>query len=424
MRLKKKIEKFSGNISRLKEEAERELNRWERIARPKQLPPEWDWFIWMLRCGRGWGKTATAGNWYHKQAMAKEGRWMALISKTPGDARDDCIEGPGGLLNNEPPEVEDQGGVVYKESKRRLIWPNGSYATIYSGANPDQIRGFSGDRFWADELAAWKSPGKSWNNLMFGMREGEKPRGVISTTPRPIEVLKDIEEKDGTAVVTGSSYENRDNLADTWFEHVIEPKEGTTIGKQEIYAEYLEKGGELWGWGDIEGARWENKEVPSMVFVIVAVDPATKDNEDSDETGIVVVGKDDNDRYWILDDCSIKASPSEWRSEAINAFHRHEADYIVAETNQGGDMVETLIYDQDNTVAYDDVNATRGKQVRAQPVYARYETGKVKHPNVYDELENQMVSFDGESVDESPDRMDALVWGVTYLMKEQEFFLV
>lgn len=384
---------------------------WDVLARDKQKPPDDPWSVWIIRAGRGFGKTRSGAEWMHKRALEEGGRVMALVGKTPGDARDDCIEGPGGILPNGPHSVD----VEYEPSKRRLTWPNGSYATIFSGANPDQLRGFSGDTAWCDEMASWDYPEKTWQNLMYGLREGDDPKAMITTTPRPIQILKDIEDRNGTVVTTGSSYENRENLSDKYFETVIEPAEGTSMGEQEIHAQYIEDRG-LWGWSEIEKARNNCPDsIPNLQQIVIGVDPATTSNEDSDETGIVAAGKSDDGSIFVLDDASMKGTPNQWAAAAVNCFHKYRADKVVAEVNQGGDMVESMMRQADSTVPFDDVRATRGKELRAQPVVARYERGEVYHARRFAKLESQMVSYTGEKTSSSPDRMDAMVWAVSYL---------
>lgn len=214
------------------------LYDWRFWARPKQLPPDGDWFCWVLRAGRGFGKTRAGAGYVHERAMLQP-RWIAMVAKTPADARDYMIEGPGGLLRNTPPDERP----LYEPSKRRLTWPNGSWATVYSAEDPDQLRGFSGDTFWLDEFAKWPNPRQCWDNLMFGMREksGDRPRGVIATTPRPVLILQEIEAMATTVTVTGSSYENRENLDERWFSETLAAYEETSFGRQEIHAEYIEQ---------------------------------------------------------------------------------------------------------------------------------------------------------------------------------------
>src|SRR3990167_348434 len=212
---------------------------WRFWARPKQLPPPGQWLVWMLRAGRGFGKTRTGSGWVHERAMASPGRWMALVGRVPKDIRDYMVEGPGGLLRNTAPHERPQ----YESSINRVTWPNGSWATIYSSEKPDDLRGFSGDTGWLDELAKFANPRECWDNLQFGMREvsADQPRILITTTPRPIPLLSEIEEKPTTVVVTGSSYENRANLSPVWFSEILSAYEGTALGRQEIHAELLDE---------------------------------------------------------------------------------------------------------------------------------------------------------------------------------------
>lgn len=389
---------------------------WTSIRREDQTPPSWNWFIWYLRCGRGWGKTRTIAEWLHQRAYEKK-RKMAIVGETPGDVREDVILGEGGLFECNPGFNVDR--IDYQPSKRRIIWPNGSKAIIYSGANPEQPRGFSGDTAICDEIAAWDYPEDTLDNLMFGMREGVDPRIVIASTPKPLDFLQRLEEQEHTAVTTGSSYENKRNLAEKYYETTISKYEGTSFGKQEIYAEYLEEMGVFWNWEIIERARREGT-IPDMNRVVVSIDPAVKSNEDSDETGIVVVGKGRDERYYVLEDLTMKSRPSGWASHATNAYSRYKADCIVGEVNNGGDMVESVIRGADDTVAYKEVRASRGKEIRAQPISASYERGEVTHKKQFDELEKQMVDFNGEDMDDSPDRVDALVWGISYLMSDSK----
>lgn len=221
------------------EELQRLEFEWRFWARDKQLPPEWDWLTWVVNAGRGFGKTRCGGGWVHERAMEESFRWIAVVAKTPADARDYMIEGPGGILRNVPPEERP----IWTPSKRRLTWPNGSYATVYSSIEPDGLRGFSGDTAWLDEFAKYKNPREVWDNLAFGMREvsADQPRIIITTTPRPLPLLEDIMEDETTAVSTGSSYENRANLSAVWFEKTLSKYEGTELGRQEIHAEILDE---------------------------------------------------------------------------------------------------------------------------------------------------------------------------------------
>lgn len=345
---------------------------------------------------------------------------MALVAKTPADAREYMVEGPGGFLKNAPPHAKPE----YEPSKRRLTWPNGSWATIYSDEEPDQLRGFSGDTAWLDEFAKFKHAKETWDNLQFGMREasGDRPRRLITTTPRPMKLLRQIEAQNGTITVVGSSYENRANLDPTWFEETLSEYEGTRTGRQEIHAEILEEAeGALWTRALIE--KYRDKLYPAdLKRVVVSIDPAVTSNEQSDETGIVVAGIGQDGRGYVLEDISGRYSPAEWAKLALQAYKRHQADRIVAEVNNGGDMVKhTLNTQARDNFSYKDVRASRGKQARAEPVAALYEQGKVSHIGGFDELEDQMVSWEPLGTERSPDRVDALVWALTDLMIGRQY---
>ena len=396
------------------------LYAWRFYARPKQLPPESDWAVWLILAGRGFGKTRAGAGWVHERAMEQPGRYIAMVARTPAEARDFMIDGPGGILQNTPPNERPE----YQPSKRRITWPNGSQATVYSGDEPDQLRGFSGDTAWLDELAKYKYPKDCWDQLQMGMREAstDRPRRLITTTPRPLQFLRDIIANPTTVVVTGSSYENKANLDPTWFDETIVAYEGSRFGRQEIHAEIL---------SDVPGALWTRrvlddhrvKEAPEMERIVVGVDPAITAEEVSNETGIVVCGvarnSDGQLEAYVLGDWSLRGTPEEWARKAVAAYRYHEADRIVAEKNQGGLMVETTIRTASLDVPVKLVHATRGKYIRAEPISALYEQGRVHHVGSLPVLEDQMVEATQDSLRDrkafSPDRVDALVWALADL---------
>lgn len=388
-------------------------------ARPNQLAPPGDWLTWLLRAGRGFGKTRSGAGWLQEEAYANPG-WYALIAKTSADARDYMIEGPGGLLKNAHPSRRPR----FIENRRRVEWPNGSYATVYSDEEPEQLRGFSGLRAWLDEFGKYRYPQETWDNLQFGMREvsADRPRKLITTTPRPLAILKQIEKMPSTVTVVASSYENRSNLDPTWFKETIAAYEGTRFGRQEIHAEILD---------DVPGALWTRRnldeyrvhDAPDLVRVVVGVDPAITSSEGSNETGIIVAGIDANQRGYVLDDWTVRGSPDVWARRAVGAFRRFEGDKIAAEVNQGGDMVENTIKSVDPSVPVEKVRATRGKYVRAEPISALYEQGRISHVGTFDKLEDQMTSFTPSAAADrkdgySPDRVDALVWALSQLFPQ------
>ncbi|ADU50161.1 hypothetical protein Tmar_0036 [Thermaerobacter marianensis DSM 12885] len=396
------------------EEAEALLYDWRFWARPKQLPPEGPWRIWLILAGRGFGKTRTGAEWVREQVERHGRRRIAIVGRTAADVRDVMVEGESGILSISPPWFRP----VYEPSKRRLTWPNGAIATLYSADEPDLLRGPQHDAAWADELAAWRRP-EAWDNLMFGLRLGPDPRVVVTTTPRPVKLIRDL-LNDPTCVVTrGSTYENAANLAPAFLEQIISRYEGTRLGRQELYGEVLD---------DVPGALWQRKridelrvrEAPELVRVVVAIDPAVTSEEGSDETGIVVAGRGVDGDAYVLADRSCRMSPDGWARRAVKAYYDFDGDRIVGEVNNGGDLVETVIRTVDPKVPYKAVRASRGKAVRAEPVAALYEQGKVHHVGTFDHLEDQLcqITPDGYQGAGSPDRADALVWALTELMLE------
>lgn len=391
-------------------------------ARPKQLAPPGDWLTWLLEAGRGFGKTRTGAEWAHERAMAEPERWLAFVARTPADARDYMIEGPGGVVRNARPDERPN----YEPSKRRLTWPNGSWATIFSDEEPDQLRGYSGDTAWIDEFAKFKHPQETWDNLQFGMREAsaDRPRILVTTTPRPLKVLKAIAKSRDTVVVKGSSYDNRANLDAGWFDRTIAKYEGTRLGRQEIHAEVLDDvPGALWSLRAIDESRVDEKreKLPDMQRVVVGVDPATADPESDApglaETGIVVAGLGVDGKGYVLADLSARLSPEGWARRAVAGVDRFDGDAVVAETNQGGAMVAATIRAVRARTKVIEVRASRGKVVRAEPIAALYEQGRVRHVGTHSELEDQMTAFTPFGIEgrTTADRVDALVWALTEL---------
>lgn len=407
---------------------------WRWYARQNQLAPLGDWATWVIRAGRGFGKTRSGSGWVHERALEQPGRWIALVARTPADARDYMIIGPGGILKNTPPNERP----TYVPSNRALIWPNGTRATIYSDEVPDQLRGFSGDTAWLDEFAKFSNPQDVWDNLTFGMRElsSDQPRKLITTTPRPLSVLKAIEKPDDTRVTIASSYENRANVDPRWFRELTK-YEGTRTGRQEIHAEIVDDlPGALWTRATLERARVNSCPV-EFTRIVVALDPSgtqqeyEETNPFANEVGLIVAGLGTDGHGYVLADFSNTLPPMGWGKRAVDAYHAYKADRIVAEKNFGGAMVETVIRTADRNVPIKLMWASRGKIVRAEPVAALYEQGKVKHvmnpgPDMprnegFDKLEDQLCAMlpSGYAEKGSPDRADALVWAITDLMLQK-----
>ena len=390
---------------------------WEGFwARPNQLSPAGSWRVWMLLAGRGFGKTRCGAEWIRSQVKAGRRR-IALAAPTAADVRDVMVEGESGILAIHP----DRERPLYEPSKRRLTWPCGALATTYSADEPERLRGPQHDAAWCDEIGAWRYGEDAWNMLMFGLRLGNDPQVVVTTTPRPTKLIREL-VKDPTCVVTrGSSYENRSNLAPAFFDQIVRRYEGTRLGRQELNAELLEDTpGALWSHCIIDAARLPA--APILTRVVVAIDPAVTLGEESDETGIVVAGKDARGHGYVLADISGRYQPTEWARLAITAYRTHKADRIVAERNNGGDMVEATIRMVDPNVPVTMVWASRGKVTRAEPVSALYEQGRAHHVGVFPQLEDQMTNFttdfDRKAAGYSPDRLDSMVFALTELLVE------
>jgi phage terminase large subunit-like protein len=382
-------------------------------ARPEQIAPDGDWSIWLALAGRGWGKTRAGAEWI-KEREASGARRIALIGETAADTRDVMVEGPSGLLSIYP----DGEKPIYEPSKRRVTWPSGAVATLFNATEPNQLRGPQFDTAWCDELAKWRYARETWDQLQFGLRLGDDPRQIVTTTPRPIEVVKSIlAGKEGSvSVTTGSTMENRSNLAANFLAHIQERYAGTRLGRQELDAELLgDLPGALWSMAGIDAYRL--RDAPVMGRVVVSVDPAVTNTENSDEHGIIVAGMAEDQRGILLEDASINGSPMDWAKRAVSLYRSWDADGIVIEVNQGGDMVAQTLRTVDPDVNIIEVRASRGKHVRAEPIAALYEQGRVAHVGGFPELETQMTQMTttGFEGDGSPDRVDALVWAFTEL---------
>ena len=393
---------------------------WLKTARAKQIEPADEHNIWLILAGRGWGKTRTGAQDIALYALRNPNTICAVVAPTHGDLRRVCFGGNSGLLPIIPDECysssADYKGYSSSLSEIRLF--NGSKIVGYAAQEPERLRGPQFHRAWCDEIAAWRYP-EALDQLMFGLRLGDNPKCVITTTPKPNKMIKTLVERDDVSVTSGSTFENEDNLAQSALDMLKRRYEGTTLGRQELYAEIIEElEGALWSNKLIDEARLPEDTEKELKQIIVAIDPAVTNNEDSDETGIMVVGKDHNNQYYVLEDASGKYSPDGWARKAINCFYDWDADRIVAEVNNGGDLVERLLRGMDVNIPYRSVRATRGKMVRAEPVAALYEQRRVHHIGYFPELESQLCSYTGETKP-SPDRLDALVWGISEISKSK-----
>lgn len=386
---------------------------WKFWARPNQLAPEEDWQYWLLLAGRGFGKSRCGAEWIRDRVESGKARRIALVAPTAADARDTMVEGESGILSVCPPWNRP----VYEPSKRRLTWPSGAIALLFSAEEPDRLRGPQHDTAWCDEIAAWKYPDRTWDMLQFGLRLGDDPRAAITTTPRPIPLVKALLNDESTHVTRGSTYENLSNLAPAFIDVIISRYEGTRLGRQELNAEILDDNPEaLWTRQIIEDARVSK--VPNLLRIVVGVDPAVTSNEASADTGIVVAAVDERGEYYVLGDYTIHSTPKKWAQEIIAAYYKHSADRVIGEVNNGGELVEYTLRTIDPNVSYRSVRASRGKQTRAEPISALYEQGKVHHVGSFPGLEDQMCEWvPGEG--SSPDRVDALVWALSELSKSR-----
>jgi phage terminase large subunit-like protein len=367
----------------------------------------------MVMAGRGFGKTETGANWIRERWLGGAMQ-IAIIAETQKDLEEVMVK----RLLDIHPEHEKP---TVRYSPVRISWANGATALGYTGTEPDQLRGPEFDTAWVDELAKYKKARDVWDMLAFTMRSGNDPRVIVTTTPRAIPVIREILRDETTAVTHGSTFDNSANLPAAFLRKLKKRYAGTRLGRQELEAELLEDlVGALWNHQDIDETRVDV--MPAMRRIVVAIDPSgTKGDEDTgDSIGIVIAGKGVDDRGYVLGDFTCKLSPSGWGRRAVEAYHQFGADRLVAEKNFGGAMVEHVIRTVDKNVSYKEVNASRGKVVRAEPIAALYEQKRVSHVGGFGELEDQMCSMgpDGFVGEGSPDRVDALVWALTDLMLE------
>ena len=398
------------------------MYNWPLRARDSQLPPEEDWDTWLILAGRGFGKTRTGAEWVRAQVENKHAHRIALVARTLSEAQSIMIEGESGLLNICPPLNKP----IYEPSKRKLTWPSGAYALAFSSHEPDQLRGPQFDAAWCDELASWEYPDQTWDNLNFALRLGRRPRSVVTTTPKPIELVRSLPNKPGVHVTRGSTYENQDNLAPSFFKGITEQYDGTRIGRQEIYAELMDEDEDaLWKREWIEKARISS--APPMSRIVVAVDPAMSTKPTSSETGIVVVGADARlKQAFVLADESGRLTPNGWALRAIHLYEKFNAMRIVVEDNAGGQMAEATIQNAvDRTISIKTLHARRGKYIRAEPIASLYEQGRVHHVGRFPELEDQMCTWNADlGPSHSPDRADALVHAITDLILDRNPIMI
>ena len=403
-------------------ESESLLHDWAFFARPEQIAPDGDWRVWLFLAGRGAGKTRSGAEWVRAQVKGGASR-LALIAPTSADARDVMVEGTSGILSVSWQHDRDARGAVmglptYEPSKRRLTWGNGAVATLFSAEEPERLRGPQHDAIWADELAAWKNAQDTWDMAMFGLRLGESPRVMVSTTPKPIPLVRELIGSELTTITRAATSANKANLAQAFLTQIVSKYEGTRLGRQELDGELLEEAeGALWNRDMIERARLKGP-LPAMKRIVVAIDPAITAKQESNLTGIVAAGLGQDGRAYVLADSSGRFSPDGWAKKAVAQYQALRADRFVAEGNQGGDMVRHTLNSVFPNAPVTIVHASRGKgkQARAEPIAALYEQGRVSHAGAFAELEDQMCTWEPLGDMPSPDRLDALVWALTDLM--------
>ena len=419
------VQKALGSLS--KSQLENLQHDWNFWARPAQLEPDGDWNVWFINAGRGFGKTRAGVEWVREQVKLGKKR-IAAVASTNSDIERVMVKGESGFLSvcwsgDKTYKGKELGFPEWSPTKRSLTWKNGAKVEFYSAEEPERLRGPQFEAAWCDELAAWNKDQDTWDMLQFCLRLGKHPRICVTTTPKPTKLVRTILKSPKVVITSGSTFDNSANLADTYLTAVKEQYEGTRLGKQELYAEVLEEAeGALWTTETLDACQIDRKDLPHLNRIVVAIDPAVTANAESDMTGIVVAGIDINGKGYILGDYTDKLTPQGWAAKAIKLYHEYQADRIVAEVNQGGDMVKQTIHGEDPTVAYKAVRASRGKYARAEPISALYERKLVHHVRNpsdganLEELEVQMRTWEPLGSIGSPDRLDAMVWALTDLM--------
>ena len=398
------------------------LPRWEHLARPEQLPPAGDWRQWLMIGGRGSGKTRAGAEWIAAMALGRAPfatrphERIALVAETLGDAREVMIEGESGLravcIANPP---------TFEATRRRLVFPNGAIAQIFSSEDPDALRGYQFELAWGDELAKWKHADAVFDNLQLALRLGTRPRLLTTTTPRPVPLLRRLLAEGTTAVTRMRTADNNSNLAPGFLAAMETRYGGSRLGRQELDGEMItERADALFDRASID--RMRVRAAPELRRIVVAVDPPASSHARSDACGIVAAGICADGIVHVLADGSAGAlKPAEWARRAVALFDELDADRVVAEVNQGGEMVEAVMRTVRPELPVRSVRASRGKWLRAEPVAALYEQGRVRHAGAFPALEDEMCDFgpDGLSNGRSPDRLDALVWAVTALVQRE-----
>lgn len=382
---------------------------WAEVARAEQLAPPGDWLVWYIQAGRGWGKTRTGAEYIYEGSFHCPR--VAIVAESFGEGRDTCVEGESGIKTLHP-------DVHFNRSLGELYFPSGARGKLFSADDPDSLRGPNNYLAWCDEIAKWRYVKQTWDNLMMTMRKGRRPRTVITTTPRPLPFLKELKARASTHLTTGRTYDNMANLSAVFIDQIIKPYEGTELGRQELDAEDLEDmAGALWTRASIEGTRVVR--APALTRIVTAIDPSA--TAGGDEAGIITAGigpctcKGTPEIHgFVLSDDSVQAAPERWAANSVTAYHKYDADLLVAEDNNGGEMVEVTIRTVPSAPPVKRIHASRGKATRAEPVSLLYQQGKVHHVGAFAKLEDELCTWLPGMA--SPNRLDALVWALTELM--------
>lgn len=388
---------------------------WSLYARPDQLAPDSEWLVWLLLAGRGAGKTRAGAEYVRRFAESHPGSRIGIICPTYGVVRDVAYEGESGLLACIPPEDID----TWNKSNNQLTLKNGSRFHGYSGADPERLRGPQHHLLWCEELAAWQYLQQTWDMAQFGLRLGERPRAIITTTPRPLPLVKEFlqrEAPDDVVITRATTFDNAANLPKSQLELLRRRYAGTHLGRQELEGLVIDDiAGALWTRDNLESNRINDaRRLPPMTRVVVGVDPAASSGENSDETGIIVVGRGADGDGYVFGDRSLRASPDAWGSAVVKALADFKADRVIAERNNGGEMVTHVIKTVDPMTPVKTVWASRGKVTRAEPVAALYEQNRIHHVGILPRLEDEMCTWlPGDPHFPSPNRVDALVWACT-----------
>lgn len=391
---------------------------WPKWARREQLLPLGEWFVWLILAGRGWGKTRTLSE--TARVWTRTNPIVNIAGATLDDVRSILIEGPAGIMAICPKAERP----VFTKSKRLLTWPNGSKSELFSGEEPDRWRGPQCHKLICDELASWRNQQECWDNAMLGLRQGDLPQVAAATTPRPTRLIRELAASEHTYLTQGITADNAGNLAATFLTKITERFRGTRLGEQELMGRILaDREGALWTYDMIDGARL-TRAPDDLDQVVVAIDPATTSHKRSDETGIVVAARDRQKprHYYVLADLSCVTSPDGWARRAVAAYRSYGASKIIGEGNMGGDLIGATVHHIDPNITFKKVHATRGKALRAEPISALYEQSRVRHIGTFSALEDQMTDWTPDSND-SPDRLDALVWALTELSEGGSDFM-